>query len=219
MTKTEQVTAARRKGSQTRAEIQEAALSLFTERGYDATSMREIAEQLGITKAALYYHFDSKEAIILSLFQEHLGALDAILDWAADRPRTPELSSELLGRWLALSATRGLRTMRFAAANHTALRTALPSGQGGVLERIDRAAQLILGPGTPLQDRLRVRLALLSVHNTVLAAQGTEAADADILTTAMQAARLLIGDLFPAPELPDSEESARAPELRGTAGG
>lgn len=208
MAKTEQVTATRRKGSQTRADIQQAALSLFTERGYDATSMREIAEQLGVTKAALYYHFDSKEAIILSLFQDHMRALDDLLDWAAHQPFTPELSSEFLGRWIALSARRALRTMRFAAANHAALRTVMPARHGGPIERIDRAAQLILGPDAPLTDRLRIRMALLSVHNAVLAAQGTEATDDDILTIATQAATLLVGDLFPAPRLPVHEKTA-----------
>ncbi|WP_326642399.1 TetR/AcrR family transcriptional regulator [Streptosporangium sp. NBC_01755] len=196
------MTGTRRKGSDRRAEIQEVALALFTEHGYDATSMREVAEQLGITKAALYYHFESKEAIILSLFEEHLRTLDELLDWAAEQPHSPELASELLGRWLTLAAARGLRTMRFTAANQTALRTALPSRQGGALQRLEKAVSIMLGPGAPLQDRLRIRMALLSVHSTVMAAQGTEADDADILTAAMQAATLLVEGLLPAPKLP-----------------
>ncbi|WP_431932998.1 TetR/AcrR family transcriptional regulator [Nonomuraea jabiensis] len=205
MTKTGQVTAARRKGSQTRADIQQAALSLFTERGYDATSMREIAEQLGITKAALYYHFDSKEAIVLSLFQENMRALDDLLDWAASQPLTPDLRSEFLGRWIDQSARQGLRTMRFAAANHAALRAVMPPRQGGPVERIGRAAQILLGPDAPLTDLLHVRMALLSVHNAVVAAQGTDATDDDILALATRAATLLVGDLFPAPRLPGRE--------------
>ena len=54
-------------GAATRQRILDAALDLFTERGYDATSLREIAEQLGITKAALYYYFPSKDDILLAL--------------------------------------------------------------------------------------------------------------------------------------------------------
>ncbi|MFD1538573.1 TetR/AcrR family transcriptional regulator [Nonomuraea guangzhouensis] len=202
MTKTDQVPGTRRKGSQTRADIQEAALSLFTERGYDATSMREIAEQLGITKAALYYHFDSKEAVIRSLFTDHLRALDELLDWAAEQPHSPQLASELLGRWLTQSGQRGLKTMRFVAANHTALKSAVPPGKGGAMERIDQATRIILGPDAPLQDQLRVRMALLSMHSTVLAAQGTKAGNADILTAAIRAATLLVSDLVPVPETP-----------------
>jgi len=98
-----------------------------------------------------------------------------------------------------------LKTMRFAAANHTALKAAVPPGQGGALERIDKATRLILGPDAPLQDQLRVRMALLSVHSTVLAAQGTKAENADILSAAIRAATLLVSDLFPAPELPAVE--------------
>ncbi|WP_327588362.1 TetR/AcrR family transcriptional regulator [Nonomuraea sp. NBC_00507] len=205
MTETEQGTAPRRKGSQTRADIQQAALTLFTERGYDATSMREIAEQIGITKAALYYHFDSKEAIVLSLFQENMRALDDLLDWAAGQPLTPELSAEFLGRWIVQGAREGLRTMRFVAANHAALRTVMPLRQGGPLDRVDRAARLLLGPDAPLDERLRIRMALLSVHNAVMASRGTEATDDDILAIAMHAATLLVGDLFPAPRFPVSE--------------
>ncbi|MCD2196984.1 TetR/AcrR family transcriptional regulator [Actinomycetospora endophytica] len=48
----------------TRAEIRAAALELFSERGVDATSLREIAERIGITKAALYYHYASKDALL-----------------------------------------------------------------------------------------------------------------------------------------------------------
>lgn len=53
----------------TRERIQEIALKLFTEKGYDKASLREIAEQLGVTKAALYYHFTSKEEILKALWK------------------------------------------------------------------------------------------------------------------------------------------------------
>jgi len=53
----------------TRSEILLVAKELFTEKGYDATSLREIAEPLGITKAALYYHFQSKDDILRALLE------------------------------------------------------------------------------------------------------------------------------------------------------
>jgi AcrR family transcriptional regulator len=53
--------------SDTRERILDAALDLFTEKGYDKTTLREIAEQLGFTKAALYYHFPGKKDILLAL--------------------------------------------------------------------------------------------------------------------------------------------------------
>jgi AcrR family transcriptional regulator len=51
----------------TRERILDAALDLFIEKGFDKTSLREIAEQVGVTKAALYYHFASKEDILMAL--------------------------------------------------------------------------------------------------------------------------------------------------------
>jgi AcrR family transcriptional regulator len=44
----------------TRQRILDVALDLFIEQGFDGTSLRQIAEQLGVTKAALYYHFEPR---------------------------------------------------------------------------------------------------------------------------------------------------------------
>src|SRR5262245_26895991 len=56
-----------RRGDETRERIVDVALEMFNERGYERTSLREIAERLGVTKAALYYHCRSKEDILLEL--------------------------------------------------------------------------------------------------------------------------------------------------------
>lgn len=44
----------------TRSEIRRVAAELFAAQGFEKTSLREVAERLGITKAALYYHYPSK---------------------------------------------------------------------------------------------------------------------------------------------------------------
>jgi AcrR family transcriptional regulator len=51
----------------TRDRILDVALDLFTENGYDGTSLREIAERIGVSKAAIYYHFSSKDEILMAL--------------------------------------------------------------------------------------------------------------------------------------------------------
>jgi AcrR family transcriptional regulator len=53
----------------TRQRILDVSAELFVEQGYDGTSLREIAEQLGVTKAALYYHFSSKDQILRALLE------------------------------------------------------------------------------------------------------------------------------------------------------
>src|SRR5688500_6894985 len=84
----------------TRARIQAVALDLFTEQGYDATSLREIAESLGVTKAALYYHFKSKEEIVDSFSADQLVKLNKIIEWGRSQPEphTAAFRRELLQR-------------------------------------------------------------------------------------------------------------------------
>ena len=79
-------TAARRgaRGASTRTRIQQVALELFTEHGYEATSLREIAERLGVTKAALYYHFKTKDEIIESLVDDTAAQIEELIAWAQD---------------------------------------------------------------------------------------------------------------------------------------
>src|SRR6516225_11825806 len=74
----------------TRARIQQVALELFAEQGYEKTSLREIAERLDVTKAALYYHFKSKEDIVRSLVEDYFGQLDDLIAWAKTQPRTAQ---------------------------------------------------------------------------------------------------------------------------------
>ncbi|GAA6734719.1 TetR/AcrR family transcriptional regulator [Thermus oshimai] len=51
----------------TRTRILQEAARLFTEKGYEATSVQDLAEALGLSKAALYHHFRSKEEILLEI--------------------------------------------------------------------------------------------------------------------------------------------------------
>jgi AcrR family transcriptional regulator len=71
----------------TRDRILNAALDLFIEKGFDKTSLREIAEQIGVTKAALYYHFASKEDILMALHQRlHEFGSDALAQLGDQEP-------------------------------------------------------------------------------------------------------------------------------------
>ena len=59
----------------TRRRILDATTELFHERGYASTSIRHITERLGMTKGALYYHFSSKEELLLAIVAPLLEAL------------------------------------------------------------------------------------------------------------------------------------------------
>ena len=59
-----------RRGPLTRTQILDAALRLFSERGFARTSVRDIAQAAGITDAAIYYHFASKRDLFEALIEE-----------------------------------------------------------------------------------------------------------------------------------------------------
>jgi len=69
----------------TRARILDTARRLFAERGYQDTSVREIAERLGLTKTAVLYHFPAKADILAALAEPFLVDFEAALNSA----RTP----------------------------------------------------------------------------------------------------------------------------------
>lgn len=56
------------KGEETRARVHEAALALFREKGFDATTMRDVAAAAGMSLGAAYHYFDSKEAIVMAYY-------------------------------------------------------------------------------------------------------------------------------------------------------
>ncbi len=62
----------------TKEKIFEAAIDLFAEKGYDATSMREIAEAVGIKKASLYSHYKGKDEILEKIIERPLSTIMTI---------------------------------------------------------------------------------------------------------------------------------------------
>ncbi len=68
----------------TRERIVAAAVSLFAERGYDATSVNQVVARAGVAKGALYHHFESKDDLLYEVYRElvdrQLAGLTAILE-------------------------------------------------------------------------------------------------------------------------------------------
>ncbi|MCL2201080.1 MAG: TetR/AcrR family transcriptional regulator [Oscillospiraceae bacterium] len=58
----------------TRSKILRSAADMFSERGYEAVTIREIAKAVGINSASIYYHFPSKEDILYSLYRVYAQA-------------------------------------------------------------------------------------------------------------------------------------------------
>jgi AcrR family transcriptional regulator len=63
-----------------RDQILSAAKGLFIQQGYHGLAMRQIAEALGVTKAALYYHFKDKEELFLAILEAYLDEMEVAMD-------------------------------------------------------------------------------------------------------------------------------------------
>jgi len=98
-TKARDRSAARPRGD-TPGRILDAAADLFTEKGYHATSMRQIARRAGVTPAGIYNHFRSKEKVFLEVFKERVpqrAMAEAIAQVEGDT--VEELLQDALRRW------------------------------------------------------------------------------------------------------------------------
>jgi AcrR family transcriptional regulator len=73
-----------------RALILDAARQVFAEEGLDGASLRAIAVRAGYTPAALYFHFESKEAMYAELLHESLESLGSAVDQAVSRTKTAQ---------------------------------------------------------------------------------------------------------------------------------
>ena len=83
---------------ETRARLLDTALGLFTVHGVEGTSLQMIADALGVTKAAVYYHFKTKDEITEAVAEPGLRELDAVIeDAAAQRRRGAQIDHMLAG--------------------------------------------------------------------------------------------------------------------------
>jgi AcrR family transcriptional regulator len=81
----------RRRGTETRTEIDRAAIELFARLGYHATSMRAIASAAGVRPAAIYHWYPSKESILVSLQDDFMKRLTEKVIAGMDRHQQPAL--------------------------------------------------------------------------------------------------------------------------------
>lgn len=86
--------------------IIEAALVLFAEHGISGTSLRMIADEIGVTKAAVYHQYNTKDEIILAVAQVVLARLDAAVTAAEAEPSRSRAREVLIGEMIDLAVER-----------------------------------------------------------------------------------------------------------------
>jgi AcrR family transcriptional regulator len=182
----------------TKDKILDVALELFTEQGYDKTSLREIADRLGVTKAALYYHFERKDQILLEL---HLrlhalgrGMIDRLdgLDGKAIVEAWAGIVDDLIEQMLA-NRELFLLHQRNASAFEQLAGDERHEAENEDLQQ--RFRGLLSNESIPLQDRVRLAASIGAVFSVMMGAGGMFG-DVDAEEVARHA-RSVVDDLFP----------------------
>ncbi|WP_199486407.1 TetR/AcrR family transcriptional regulator [Actinomadura logoneensis] len=175
----------------TREQIRRVALELFAEQGYEKTSLREIAERLGVTKAALYYHFKTKEDIIASLFDEFGEKVDELVAWARTEPMTREHRVEVLERYAELLRGPAGDLMRFMSQNQQEIRDLKPGEDARA--RFRTLARVLADDRDTVIDQLRARVSIMALHTSVFLAHDMDISDDERHEAALEIAMELIG--------------------------
>ena len=148
----------------TRDRILDVALDLFIDQGYDGTSLRQIADRLGITKAALYYHFEAKEDILMALhLRLHEFGKTALGTMTGDEPITLELWGALLDEVVdQMLVQRKLFLMH--ERNQAALEKLHNAGHDAEHEDFqNQLRQVLADPRLPMRDRVRMAASMGAV--------------------------------------------------------
>lgn len=173
----------------TRARIHEVALEVFAEHGYERATMLQIADRLGVTRPALYYHYRSKEDILASVHDELATSVDALLAWANEQPATRAVRRELVQRLHELMSGPWRAFSRFAQANEAAMRDL--SATAGFARRMDDVGAL-LSPADTVEGRLKGRLALTALFMATARGGQLGGSDADRMAAALDVANSLV---------------------------
>jgi AcrR family transcriptional regulator len=150
-------------GLRTREKILDVALDLFTSEGFDGTSMRQIAAQLHLTKPSIYYHFASKEEILLALHMRVHELSKQALARLSDQPVTLETWGSALSELLdQMAAHRKLFLMH--ERNQAALEKLHAKNHDDEHDDFQqRLQQALADPSLPVRDRVRMACALGAV--------------------------------------------------------
>jgi AcrR family transcriptional regulator len=175
----------------TRERIQRVAMELFAERGYDKTTLQEVADRLEITRPALYYHFRTKQEILSSIADGFATSLDELMMWAQEQPRTYEARQEILRRIAGLLEDRWRPLMRFAQMNQGAFAETHAGEQ--MQKRIIGLVSVLSSPDTEVIEQFEARLAVFAlILGTLPQLFGMDLPESELASAAMTVAMRLV---------------------------
>jgi AcrR family transcriptional regulator len=140
------------------------ALDLFAEHGVSGTSLQMIADALGVTKAAVYHQYRTKEAIVVAAVDLELASLEPALEAAEAHPDDATATSALLSRVIDLAI--GRRRL-VSPLLHDPVIARLLAEHEPFQQLMGRLFGALLGPAGDVRDRVRVAMIASAIGGVV----------------------------------------------------
>jgi len=147
------------------ARIVEAALELFATKGVGGTSLQMIADAIGVTKAALFYQFRTKDDIVLAAAEDELARLEAVLDNAETASSRTRQRQVLLKGMVDLSVDRR-RTVNVILSDPVVL--GVFADHDRYLRALDRLTDLLMGPGSSEHRHMQTAMFMAALSGAVM---------------------------------------------------
>jgi AcrR family transcriptional regulator len=182
-----------RKKQRTREQIVDAAMGLFAERGYHATTIADIAEAADVSPRTFFSYFPSKEAVVFHNAERDLDGLASAL-----RDRLPgETAFDALRRWIdtVIDERMGERDEALLRKRLCREDEGLANFQGGLMTRIQELLLEAIADdlGEP-PDALRPRLVAAAALAALMSVEGSSRGKADLSEPVGKAAALAVLD-------------------------
>ncbi len=172
--------------SAAQSRIVAASLELFAQRGVGGTSLQMIADAVGVTKAAIYFQFRTKDEIVLAAAEDELARLDAVVAAAEAESSPGRRRDVLLTRVVDLSVDRR-RTVSVILSDPVVL--GFFTSHARYRAVVDRLTDLLIGPGTGADGHLQTAMFMAAISGAVMHPMLSEFDDDTLRTQLLQLVR------------------------------
>jgi AcrR family transcriptional regulator len=150
--------------SAAKARIVSAAAGLFSEHGVGGTSLQMIADAIGVTKAAVYHQFKSKDEIVVAVAHDELARVESVLDAAAEAAPEQARTALLTGMVnLALERRRMERTLTGDPVLNRVF-----AADGHFRRVMDRLYRGLVGQDSTPEDRMAAALLTAAIGGAAM---------------------------------------------------
>jgi AcrR family transcriptional regulator len=151
--------------SAAQARIIAAALELFARYGVGGTSLQMIADEIGVTKAAVYHQYNTKDEIVVAAAEAELARLEAVIS-AAEGARSPSLVRDRLIDGIVDLAVARRRTV--GALLSDPVLGALFAEHDVFLDVMDRLRRALMGDADGPEPNVRLAMLIAALSGAVM---------------------------------------------------